>query len=106
MRLRFGILKHRQSVCFDTSVTLHEHIRHDVLQDQACVGIRVVNDAHFLIPPDSEVAPFHAASQKQDPDRQETLHFIPYFARANRGGKGQMRVGLRVKTMRCASIAD
>ena len=24
------------------------------------------------------------------------LHFIPYYLRANRGGRGQMRVGLRV----------
>ena len=24
------------------------------------------------------------------------LHFIPYFARANRGGKGMMRVGIKV----------
>jgi hypothetical protein len=24
------------------------------------------------------------------------LNFIPYYLRANRGGKGQMRVGLRV----------
>lgn len=24
------------------------------------------------------------------------LHFVPYFARANRGGKGQMRVGIRM----------
>jgi DUF1680 family protein len=29
-------------------------------------------------------------------ERRETLRFIPYFYRANRGGKGQMRVGLRV----------
>jgi len=25
----------------------------------------------------------------------EELHFLPYYARANRGGSGQMRVGLR-----------
>lgn len=23
------------------------------------------------------------------------LHFVPYWARANRGGRGQMRVGIR-----------
>lgn len=25
------------------------------------------------------------------------LHFVPYYLRANRGGRGQMRVGLRVE---------
>lgn len=25
----------------------------------------------------------------------ESLHFIPYYFRANRGGRGHMRVGLR-----------
>lgn len=28
--------------------------------------------------------------------RRETLKYVPYFVRANRGGRGMMRVGLRV----------
>lgn len=30
------------------------------------------------------------------PKHRQDLNFIPYYARANRGGSGQMRVGLRI----------
>jgi hypothetical protein len=40
-----------------------------------------------------------AESGKEAPTSENVrdLFFIPYYLRANRGGKGQMRVGLRVE---------
>ena len=33
-------------------------------------------------------------AQEPVSDDAKDLHFVPYYFRANRGGKGQMRVGL------------
>ena len=37
----------------------------------------------------------HSSQGELDDIRKENLVFIPYYARANRGGKGMMRVGIR-----------
>lgn len=37
-----------------------------------------------------------AESKHQPTGEARDLYFIPYYLRANRGGNGQMRVGLRV----------
>ena len=62
------------------------------------IAIVVENGGRFL-----HLSPWNGtlAAANNDPfaygesGRRETLRFIPYFYRANRGGKGQMRVGLR-----------
>lgn len=63
------------------------------------IAIVVENGAKFL-----DLSPWNGTLTAASNDtfahgksgRRETLRFIPYFYRANRGGKGQMRVGLRV----------
>jgi hypothetical protein len=37
-----------------------------------------------------------AGTWEVEAGRKETLRFVPYYVRANRGGRGMMRVGLRV----------
>ena len=80
----------------DPSVKLEEVHRTDIFPDEKVVGIRASEAASFLSLPEL----YNPLANKVPYDvrglQKETLNFIPFYARANRGGKGHMRVGLRV----------
>jgi uncharacterized protein len=93
---------HFKSVLFDCSVALKEVRRSDIFSDEVVIGVQASDAARFIVAPEEErplgreYNPLnHAAALKVQKRRKETLHFVPYFARANRDGKGMMRVGLR-----------
>jgi len=87
----------QQSVIFDTQSLLEEITRSDIFSDEAVVGIRAAHAASFLQLPEAYDALASTPKRNIKPHRTETLNFIPYYARANRHGKGMMRVGLRIK---------
>jgi uncharacterized protein len=90
-----------QSVIFDTNAPRMEVSCKTQLSEpnraktDEYIAIVVENGAKFL-----DLSPWNgtltAAFAHAKNGRRKTLRFIPYFYRANRGGKGQMRVGLRV----------
>lgn len=61
------------------------------LKEGACVMANTQNSHHNL--PFSNATPLLAAESKLR--ALSSLRFVPYYFRANRGGKGHMRVGLR-----------
>lgn len=91
------VTHHFKDVAFDTDSSLKEVAKHGT--EPGFVAISAPS-AGLLIDPSS----WHLLSQKGDKKRdragpkltRKDLNFIPYYARANRGGNGQMRVGLRI----------
>jgi len=93
------VTDHFKSVCLRTDVALEEHSRSDVLSDEEIIGIRVKDGARRLrFDKTLQYAPSGDASEaaQVDGDWSETVEFIPYYARANRGGREMMRVGFRI----------
>lgn len=88
---------HFKTVLLDTSVLLHDEVRDDIFEDESITGIRAENAASFLLSMEYNPVTDGPQNWKLQERRRETLRFIPYYARANRGGKGMMRVGLRIK---------
>ncbi|KAI5298257.1 hypothetical protein KEM55_003615 [Ascosphaera atra] len=93
---------HFKSVVFDTTSPLLETVAEDLTYDvnnekktEPYIAIVAERAARFL-----NIEGIHgygqSASIALEKDHRETLRFVPYFARANRGGRGMMRVGLRV----------
>lgn len=73
---------------------------HDPNTDERYIQVDVENGACRLILDESEdVGPALANEQLRMASRGgkiiDKLIFVPYYSRANRGGKGHMRVGLR-----------
>lgn len=91
------VLNHFKDVAIDTTVALKEVADRETGEELIAITAR---GAARLIDP----TPWDLLSQ--DTTRgvngpalkplREDLKFIPYYARANRGGSGQMRVGLRI----------
>lgn len=86
---------HFKSVLFDTSVALREVKRTDIFPDETVIGVQAQGAAQFIVASEEQSPLNEGSILKLQKWRRETLHFIPYYARANRGGKGMMRVGLR-----------
>lgn len=60
------------------------------------VGITLTDGAWNVESATSRSAPFvDAELQSATLQKLDALSFVPYYFRANRGGKGHMRVGLR-----------
>ncbi|KAK4550396.1 hypothetical protein LTR36_003363 [Oleoguttula mirabilis] len=91
------VTDHFKSVIFDTSVSLQEVKRTDIFADETIIGVCAVDAASFLHVPESSDAWYGTPSDSLQANKKESLNFIPYYARANRGGKGMMRVGIRVQ---------
>ena len=92
---------HFKSVVFDTSAALTESVAQDLPSrakgKEKYIAITAMDAARFLEVPMAS-GPFTngtALPLGTDHERKEMLRFVPYYARANRGGKGMMRVGLR-----------
>ncbi|KAI5306040.1 transcription factor TFIIIB subunit brf1 [Ascosphaera pollenicola] len=93
---------HFKSVVLDTEVPLTEsetgkvvYHMNDAAETEEYVTITAKNAARFLKTDDME-GPERRTNYAVEKDRRETLKFAPYYIRANRGGQGMMRVGLRV----------
>jgi hypothetical protein len=72
----------------------------EVAPGETVIGITAPEAGHFMCFPaqtsSAASLEFAAWSSLVDSSKKPVdLHFIPYFARANRGGKGMMRVGIR-----------
>ncbi|KAK2731464.1 hypothetical protein FQN55_004663 [Onygenales sp. PD_40] len=100
------VTDHFKSVVLDTSVPLLETAgtgleypasaspEGEEKIEESYVAITVKDGAMFL---KEDGAGWRSGfGLKVEKGRRESLRFVPYFARANRGGKGMMRVGLRV----------
>jgi hypothetical protein len=89
-----------KSLLYDQTSIPTEKITTDQETGETYVAI-IAKDAGSLVDIDSYHAdPSMPASSTRDhtKDGKKTLNFIPFYFRANRGGKGHMRVGLRVLT--------
>jgi uncharacterized protein len=90
---------HFKSLCLETDGRISENPVAAPEMAEPCVGLTVHNAASFLeVDHDtaSVVSP-RSVTHVERPDVEE-LHFIPYALRDNRGGRGQMRVGIRRKS--------
>ncbi|KAI5284922.1 hypothetical protein KEM54_000956, partial [Ascosphaera aggregata] len=93
--------EHFKTVVFDTNTPLVEseegkapYNLNDREVVEPYVKITAENGACFLKTNDTK-GPERRTKYAIDKDRRETLTFVPYYVRANRGGRGMMRVGLR-----------
>lgn len=89
---------HFKSICLlKDNIKLKEYERDDVLSDETIVGIRV-SARKLKIGKTLESAPAGDVSEvgKWEKGWRERVEFVPYYARANRGGREMMRVGFRV----------
>lgn len=80
----------------DLSKHVVEEKKTDLPLSETYIGITLKNGGILL--PQEELAPsLEAKGIGKMVDGREglDLHFVPYWARANRGGKHQMRVGIR-----------
>ena len=62
---------------------------------KASGGVSIGEIAEELMP-GSEQVKYQALESVDEKTGTNELRFIPYYARANRGGRGHMRVGLKV----------
>lgn len=91
------VKNHFRDVAIDPSVSLREVGKDPSIQDFIIIS---APKAGALL----ESSPWNVVSQQKDSvpgvvyskSERKDLTFIPYYARANRGGSGQMRVGLRI----------
>jgi uncharacterized protein len=108
------VTDHFKSVVFDTRVALMESMADmpcsssssstdGETEKETYLDITAVDAARFLRMPGGK-GPFvstnpgsRAGAWEVEAGRKETLRFVPYYVRANRGGRGMMRVGLRVE---------
>jgi len=90
------VTDHFRTVLLDTTTPLKDENRQDIFEDEVVTGVRAENGANFLFQADYNPITDGPQSRQTLMKRRETLRFIPYYARANRKGKGMMRVGLRI----------
>ncbi|GIZ44116.1 hypothetical protein CKM354_000732500 [Cercospora kikuchii] len=90
---------HFKSVYLDHEGTWDETETTDDATGDKYVALTLHNGARRLDPKVVAGNPVidakHLQAQLEASERIETLKFVPYFFRANRGGKGHMRVGLK-----------
>jgi len=87
---------HFRTVLLNTATSLKDENREDIFEDEVITGVRAENAATFLLSTDYNPVTDGPQNRHILENRHETLRFIPYYARANRKGKGMMKVGLRM----------
>nr|POF14038.1 hypothetical protein CFP56_03062 [Quercus suber] len=90
----------------DAAVPLKEKDITDEASEDCYVGLTLEGGAHLASVESNNSAPF-TDKNILDASLGKTesvplLNFIPYYSRSSRGGKGQMRVGLRHKRLTLA----
>jgi hypothetical protein len=85
-----------QSLLLDPKATITDEWIDDESTDQGYVALTANGGFSFLNlkPQALPSLPVGKVGTIKKPEASR-LHFIPYFYRANRGGKGQLRVGIR-----------
>ena len=91
----WALSDHFKTVVLDTSVSLEEELIDNLANGEPCIKIKAPNAAKVLRFEEHGCNPNWIGSTSSL--KSETMTFVPFYARANRGGKGQMRVGLRTK---------
>ena len=86
---------HFKTVMLDTSAPLEELRVDDLSNGEPSILIKAQNGARLFRINEDRCAP--DSSENVSISKPETLTFVPFYARANRGGRGQMRVGLYTK---------
>lgn len=92
------VTNHFKDVALDTSIPLQELDKLGSKEGYIAIsapeaGVMINSSSWDLLMQD----PHSKQSNGEGVNKcRKDLEFIPYYARANRGGKGQMRVGLRV----------
>jgi len=88
-----------QSTFVDPKAKLLETLVHDEKTGDELVNLTLENGARSLAAGDVRPAPSMTVDELESvmkaSDTIPTLTFVPYYFRANRGGRGQMRVGFR-----------
>ncbi|KAL1627226.1 hypothetical protein SLS56_006465 [Neofusicoccum ribis] len=87
---------HVKSLIFDPASKITETLETDPTTNEKYVSLTAHDGVSFLKTPDHLAMP-EASSTAEAGQVGKTLKFVPYYFRANRGGKGHMRVGLRRK---------
>ena len=86
---------HQQTVQLNPHCEIEERTIEDHNTGDTFVGLSVQNGASTVELPKTQTAPFVELAESNRPEAFNGLHFVPYYFRANREGRGQMRVGLR-----------
>lgn len=95
------VTDHFQSVQLHPSSTVQEKVVACQATGDTYVALKVVKGASFLQPDSIRAQPgvdIDGRGKEQTPNDSpvlDELNFIPFYFRANRGGKGHARVGLR-----------
>ncbi|KAL9618224.1 MAG: hypothetical protein Q9160_007058 [Pyrenula sp. 1 TL-2023] len=84
---------HFKTTYLDTAQPFLEEERTDIIPSETCIGIKIPKGAKFLKSPEQCSPLLHRGIEMAE--RTEDLRFIPFYARANRKGKGMMRVALK-----------
>lgn len=83
----------------DDKATVTEHDTKDKTTGDSFVSLTLKNGARRLnlnaLEPNPELLHSDLNSTVKKSEVVSELHFVPYYFRANRGGKGHMRVGLK-----------
>ncbi|KAF2460840.1 hypothetical protein BDY21DRAFT_333571 [Lineolata rhizophorae] len=91
------VADHFKSLLFDPSSTISEKAVKDETTGETIIALTAHGPLSFLQVNGVATPSLPARAVSSDTDSRSHLHFVPYYFRANRGGRGQMRVGLRVK---------
>ncbi|KAK3679576.1 hypothetical protein LTR37_021402 [Vermiconidia calcicola] len=86
---------HFKAVQLDPRCKIEERSIDDDASGDSFVGLTVSDGASAIDLQKLQASPAVDAQASQHATPIKELQFVPYYFRANRGGKGQMRVGLR-----------
>ncbi|KAK3684591.1 hypothetical protein LTR37_020122 [Vermiconidia calcicola] len=86
---------HFKAVQLDPRCKIEERSVYDDASGDSFVGLTVSDGASAIDLQKLQASPAVDAQASQHATPIKELQFVPYYFRANRGGKGQMRVGLR-----------
>ncbi|KAK4626203.1 Non-reducing end beta-L-arabinofuranosidase [Fulvia fulva] len=90
---------HFRGLTIDHNAALHEEKTTDATTGDSYVSLILKDGARNIsagqIPAYPSVGVEDLRSAIQQAEKIECLHFVPYYFRGNRGGKGHMRVGLK-----------
>lgn len=90
---------HFKAVQLDANCSIRENMVLDERTEESYVALTVTDGASVLrveeLKPSPSIPAGVAGCEPASRTPIKELHFVPYYLRANRGGKGHMRVGLR-----------
>lgn len=89
----------RQMLALDKNCDISENFISDDESSDRFVGLTITKGAYNMDTQSLQGSPTNDARVVQSTTKRsravDELHLIPYYFRGNRGGRGQMRVGLK-----------